>query len=155
MALSSEVAELDEAIAAWRCGVGPVEDVRAELGDVLWNVALFNHHLPGRSQDALLPETSLGSLRGDSLAVLSVGEALRMLQAASGWLAGRVSKQIRDGEGAVAPGVFDDAVLWLLDTAGGLARLLGWDLDEVAEANLAKLADRQSRGVLSGSGDHR
>lgn len=32
---------------------------------------------------------------------------------------------------------------------------MGWDMGEIARANLAKLRDRQERGVLGGSGDNR
>ena len=43
-------------------------------------------------------------------------------------------------------------VLWYV---GQAAKMLGWTLGEVAEANLQKLADRRARGVLRGSGDDR
>ena len=43
-------------------------------------------------------------------------------------------------------------VLWQLSQ---LARELGFDLQEVANANLAKLHDRKERGVLVGEGDNR
>jgi NTP pyrophosphatase (non-canonical NTP hydrolase) len=43
-------------------------------------------------------------------------------------------------------------VLWYV---AQLASELGYDLDEVASANLDKLASRAARGRITGSGDHR
>ena len=43
-------------------------------------------------------------------------------------------------------------VLWYVAM---VAREVGVDLDEVANANLSKLASRAARGVLGGSGSHR
>ena len=43
-------------------------------------------------------------------------------------------------------------VLWYV---AALASELGLDLDDVAQANLEKLASRKERGVLSGDGDNR
>lgn len=42
--------------------------------------------------------------------------------------------------------------LWFI---AGLTKTLGFTLDEVAERNIAKLADRKKRGVIDGNGDHR
>ena len=43
-------------------------------------------------------------------------------------------------------------ILWQLS---GLCYVMGWSLEDVAKANLAKLADRKNRGVIIGNGDKR
>ena len=43
-------------------------------------------------------------------------------------------------------------ILWFV---AGLADVMGWSLDEVAEQNIEKLASRQKRGVIDGNGDNR
>ena len=43
-------------------------------------------------------------------------------------------------------------ILWQL---AGLCHVMGWDLEDVAEGNLDKLASRQRRGVIDGEGDNR
>ena len=42
--------------------------------------------------------------------------------------------------------------LWFVSE---LSRHFGWTLEQVAQANIDKLADRQKRGVIAGSGDNR
>lgn len=37
----------------------------------------------------------------------------------------------------------------------GLCAVMGWSLEDVAQQNLAKLADRANRNVIDGSGDNR
>lgn len=43
-------------------------------------------------------------------------------------------------------------ILWQL---AGLCKAMGWDLEDVAQGNLDKLASRQQRGVIDGNGDNR
>jgi len=43
-------------------------------------------------------------------------------------------------------------ILWML---AGFCNVMGWTLEEVAAMNIKKLADRQNRGVIDGSGDER
>lgn len=65
----------------------------------------------------------------------------------------RVKKWLRDGNldrDALRKEIGD--VLWYV---ANLATDLDLSLDEIAEANLAKLRSRRERGVLSGSGDNR
>lgn len=70
----------------------------------------------------------------------------------------KVKKVLRDSEGQFSPEAVQAIqkelgdVLWY---AARLAAELGLDLGQVAEANLSKLASRQQRDHLSGSGDDR
>lgn len=43
-------------------------------------------------------------------------------------------------------------ILWQLS---GLCKVMGWSLEDVAKANLEKLASRKQRGVIDGDGDNR
>jgi len=72
----------------------------------------------------------------------------------SGEVAEKIGKSIRDNKPLndidMAKELGD--VLWYV---ANLAQFLGYDLSEIALMNLEKLADRQNRGVLGGSGDNR
>ncbi len=76
----------------------------------------------------------------------------------AGEVAGKVKKIFRDRAGVVTDddraaltGELGD-VLWYL---AELCTQLGIRLEDVAAANIAKLADRARRGTLHGDGDHR
>jgi len=76
----------------------------------------------------------------------------------AGEVLGKIKKLMRDSDGpmnledkyAIAHECGD--VLWYISA---LLRDLGVGLDVVAQTNIAKLKDRQQRGVLKGSGDNR
>lgn len=80
------------------------------------------------------------------------------LASEAGEVTGRLKKVIRDQKGELAPEVISALVFELGDVLWYIARLaaeLGASLDDVAQLNLEKLADRAARGVIGGSGDHR
>lgn len=43
-------------------------------------------------------------------------------------------------------------ILWQL---AGLCHTMGWSIEDVAQYNVFKLADRKARGVINGEGDNR
>ena len=76
----------------------------------------------------------------------------------AGEVADKVKKVLRDRQGCFDAAVIDDLRLELGDVLWYVAQLaseLGLELQDVAEANLAKLASRAARNVISGSGDRR
>jgi NTP pyrophosphatase (non-canonical NTP hydrolase) len=76
----------------------------------------------------------------------------------AGEVADKVKKVLRDNVGIftddkrleIAKEIGD--VLWYI---AALTRDLGYTLDEVAQWNVDKLADRKARGVITGDGDNR
>lgn len=75
------------------------------------------------------------------------------LTSESGEVAGKLKKHIRDGifdKNAFLSEVGD--VLWYI---AGICSVCDVNLSDVAKSNINKLIDRQSRNVISGSGDDR
>ena len=75
------------------------------------------------------------------------------LTSEAGEVAGKYAKWIRDGvldEVGMKKEVGD--VLWQI---AGLSTVMGWSLADVASQNLRKLAERQAKNTLTGSGDER
>lgn len=76
----------------------------------------------------------------------------------AGEIAEKIKKIMRNDDGVISDEKRGDLkkeigdVLWYLSQ---LSRLLGFTFSEVAEANIAKLADRKARGVIKSSGDTR
>ena len=69
-----------------------------------------------------------------------------------------IKKMLRDDDGVMTKSRREKAlkelgdVLWYLSQS---ARLAGFSLQEVAEANIAKLSSRAERGQIHGEGDNR
>ena len=92
--------------------------------------------------------TALPSAKSPSYMVLG-------LASEAGEVAGKFKKQIRDGISLNITEQMADELgdsLWYI---AGTAKTLGFTLEEIAARNVQKLADRQQRGVISGSGDNR
>lgn len=102
--------------------------------------------------------TCLPSCENDTYMLLNlVGEV--------GEFASKIAKAIRKEEAFLDDGDFfvgkqtrqdlmleAGDILWQL---AGLCKTMCWTLEDVAQANLDKLASRQQRGVIDGNGDHR
>ena len=76
----------------------------------------------------------------------------------AGEVAEKVKKVLRDNDGVFSPEAILAIQKELGDVLWYVARLaaeLGLDMADVAAVNLEKLADRQQRHVLGGSGDER
>lgn len=76
----------------------------------------------------------------------------------AGEVAGKIKKIFRDKDGVIGEAEKEALkaelgdVLWYLSQ---VATELDLSLDEIAEANIAKLLDRQARGKIQGDGDNR
>jgi NTP pyrophosphatase (non-canonical NTP hydrolase) len=98
-------------------------------------------------------QTAVYPNRGSNFAYPALG-----LAGEAGEVADKLKKVIRDNDGVLTDPVRDAVakeigdVLWYVSV---LAFELDYELNTIAQANLDKLASRQQRGVLTGSGDNR
>ena len=105
-----------------------------------------------RYQEGAL-ETVVYPRQGDNLVYPILG-----LNGEAGELAEKLKKIIRDQDGEATPGKKEELarelgdVLWYV---AACAHELGFELDDIARHNLDKLADRDQRDQLQGSGDNR
>lgn len=76
----------------------------------------------------------------------------------AGEVAGKIKKVFRDKDGQITPETREALKAELGDVLWYLAQTcteLEISLEDVAEANLTKLLDRQARGKIQGDGDNR
>ena len=114
----------------------------------------FNLYQEKAHETASYPSGTIGK---EAYAVDYIYPALGLVEEA-GEVAGKFAKAVRDNAG-----VIDEAykfeiekelgdVLWFVAECCTVLRI---DMNEVAELNIKKLADRKARGVIHGSGDNR
>lgn len=110
----------------------------------------MNEYQERAASTAVYPGHGTGSALAVAYLGLGLGEA--------GEVQGKIKKILRDEGGIVT----DAARIGILKELGDvqwyvamLAAELGLALETIAEVNLDKLADRQRRDVLAGSGDER
>lgn len=108
----------------------------------------FDQYMEAAAKTAIYPREELEGVLYTSLGLVSE----------AGEVAGKVKKMLRDDKGKVT---FERAeaihaeigdVLWY---CAMLAHELGFSLQDIAEGNIKKLADRMSRNAIKGSGDNR
>ena len=126
----------------------------------------LNEYQAKAALTAIYPE-GVGSLIADARRQHASSYLARLLELSyvslglageAGEFANKVSKIIRDNPGVITMGnklkLIDELgdALWFLSEA---ARILGVDLEIVADDNLSKLANRAESGTIKGSGDER
>ena len=98
-------------------------------------------------------QTAVYPNQGSNFAYPALG-----LAGEAGEVADKLKKVIRDNDGVLTDQVRDAVakeigdVLWYVSV---LAHEMDYDLNTIAQINIDKLASRQQRGVLTGSGDNR
>jgi NTP pyrophosphatase (non-canonical NTP hydrolase) len=133
------------------------ENVFSDLGADLWTGLAASYSLAeyadAASRTAVYPKVALQGGQPTGLIYSAMG-----LAGEAGEVAEQVKKFMRDDGGTLREERRQKLIRELGDVlwyVAAVASDLGVSLDEVAEANIAKLASRQERGVLGGSGDDR
>jgi NTP pyrophosphatase (non-canonical NTP hydrolase) len=114
------------------------------------SIATFEEYQAAVARTAIYPESGTGSVIALTYLGLGLGEA--------GEIQGKLKKLLRDQDGWVSPDRREALLLEAGDLLWYVTRLaeeLGASLQLVAGLNIGKLASRDERGTLRGSGDHR
>jgi len=122
-----------------------IDGLAKEIGDVLWYVA----------EIATCTKIDLGDWDDVCAGVHSFGGG-EQLAVACAQVAEMVKKAWRDGDGVeLSRAELGARLRSVLEELHGIAEYNDLTLEQCAEGNIAKLASRKARGVLSGSGDNR
>ena len=144
--LVGEIAEVSAIAERADCNQAAV---LGELGDVCWYIAAVQYEL-GIS-DLYLLSTNVNNTLGYADEMFSLYENAASIQQ-------MVAKAYRDAGGKLTPWQKNSTsipLIQMLANVNWLAIRAGGTLEGVLAANIAKLADRQARGVIGGSGDNR
>ena len=151
LGLLSEVGELAEVF--WDCydQVDKWARMKGEGGDCFWYTAAV--------ADAIkVPLQDVWDRREVIVTYHFNDHILTKLTVVTGRIAGIVKKSIRDDGGVISVERREQIIGLLgevLQLLVNLANQTGSSAAGYTQANLNKLSDRKSRGVLTGSGDHR
>ena len=99
-------------------------------------------------------DTAIYKGQGTILGIMYVGLGL----GEAGELQNKIKKVFRDHDGQMTEEIRQSIKGEIGDTLYYLARLAdecSLDFNDIAESNIAKLADRKNRGAIKGSGDNR
>jgi NTP pyrophosphatase (non-canonical NTP hydrolase) len=139
------VGEVAEFAAAVRSGDSNAVILK-ELGDCAWYMAIlcdmWGIHAICKCEDV------------DACTMDPAAESITTMFDNAGALANKVKKVIRDGT-PLNPEFCLAVSDWMWGAMNTFAKEHGYKLSAVLEANIAKLASRKERGVITGSGDNR
>jgi len=124
--------------------------VLGELGDVCWYIAALQYELG-------ISELYLLSTNVNNTSMSYAGEMFSLYENAAS-IQQMVAKAYRDAGGKLTPWQKNNTSMPLIQMIANVNWLViraGGTLEGVLVANIAKLADRQARGVIGGSGDNR
>lgn len=115
-----------------------------ESGDTLWHVAAYY-----TERGIVLDDIELNVYAAEAIKTTGYGEGLDRVSLALAAAGGLVAGAYLDGEDT------EPFVALVLQLIAALAKEVGVTLEELAIANLDKLAQRAEAGTLKGSGDNR
>jgi NTP pyrophosphatase (non-canonical NTP hydrolase) len=152
LGFSSEVGELAE---AWLNGKGREGTIKvlSEAGDNYWYVSAIAHSL-GEALESVFVFANVN----ESIDYMPLDDLFLELAVQAGNIAGAVKKAIRDNGGQLTDDKYDlvmDSLANSLKVLDNIVLHFNATPAGVQAANLDKLADRQRRNVLGGSGDNR